>query len=62
MVQIQPQILYSNQVQRRILFDYLSQLSTSAIPTSVEQMSGDWLYHQYVYQKEIPKILTPRNE
>ena len=46
-------------IQRRILFDYLSQLSTSAIPTSFEQMSGDWLYHQYVHQKEITKTLTP---
>jgi glycosyltransferase involved in cell wall biosynthesis len=45
-------------VQRRILFDYVCQLATSASLTSVGLMSGDWLHSQYVHQTEITKILT----
>lgn len=43
--------------QRQILFDYVGRLAEGRRCTSSAQMDADWLYHQFVKEKDIPRLL-----
>lgn len=44
-------------IQRNVLFDYLTQLTNRAKCQSAAEMDSDWLYRQFVLQKDIRTAL-----
>ena len=55
---IRAETLFRLKGQRRILFDYLKQKAAKTKFDSPEQMNADSLYHQFVLQKNISRVLA----